>query len=166
MATILGTLNKIINRQINRHTLYSKFGWVKKVNEAERTCEVNTSDGLTYFNVNLQGFAGSKIGMVQMPTIDSQVIITFLTDTESFISAFSGVDKIFVDIDKNKFYISKTDGFTLQKNSSGLKKTLTDLCDKLIAFKVITPAGQGVTDPTSITDLTTIKTDLNNYLKD
>jgi hypothetical protein len=77
----------------------------------------------------------------------------------------SQCDKVIVTIGKSIFYIDET-GFKLNNDTKGLKKTLQDLINELINFLVVTPAGQGTTDPTTVANLNTYLNDLDDYLLD
>lgn len=80
--------------------LYSKQGSVKSVNESERTCVVTPSDGgPDVLDVRLEtdyteGSSTDSKGFFIVPEVSSLVIITFMSKEESFISAWTQIDKI------------------------------------------------------------------------
>ena len=103
MATILGILNQIIDRRLNTHKYYSRRAWVKSVDKAKRTCVVEDSKEIEHEDVPLQSYGSCPSGLVQIPSVGSQVYITFTTDDNCFISSFSKVDEIIIDTDKVTF---------------------------------------------------------------
>lgn len=64
----------------------------------------------------------------------------------------------------SEFNISKA-GFKVIRDSSGLKNTLVNILNELVAFKTISPGGNGVTDPATIKNLQDYIKDLDNYLE-
>lgn len=100
--TIRQVLNLLIDRRIRESSLYSKTGTIKSVSESNRTCTV-TIDNVDYQNILLQGTIGLASGLVQIPSIGSQVKVSFLSGTAGFISMFSQLDKIIIDTNLVQF---------------------------------------------------------------
>ena len=57
-------------------------------------------------------------------------------------------------------------GVTVTRDGKGLKDTLKNLINELVAFKTISPGGNGVTSPDTITNLQGYLNDLDKYLED
>ncbi len=57
-------------------------------------------------------------------------------------------------------------GFKLKKLGYGIKKTLQDIINEMIAFKTVSPGGNGLTDPGTIVNLQGYLAELDNYLED
>lgn len=75
-----------------------QYAIVKSVDEAKRICSVMLG-GITRENVLLYGVLDdSKKGFCFIPKIDSKVVITTISDTRSYVSLFSEIDKVLVTI--------------------------------------------------------------------
>lgn len=87
-------LNEIVK---NRDEIYSIVAKVTSVDETERTCDVEPINGdAEIFGVRLQADINSTNGFVMIPTVDSNVVVTFLNQSTGFVSVFSDVEKIHV----------------------------------------------------------------------
>lgn len=161
-----------------RTTFYAE---IKKVDEEARTCTVKVGN-IERENVLLYAIEDEeKKGLVLIPKIDSQVIVSQMPDgSRLFVEMFSEVDKVLLTIDEklavtidakgalieaDKTTLSvKDSGLILSRGSSGLLKTLTDLCDAIAKLTVPTALGpSGV--PINMADFIKIKQDLKNYLE-
>jgi hypothetical protein len=154
--TLRNVLEILIRRLINNYQIYSLQGIVKSIDETKRTCSVVVDD-TTYSDVLLQAVNTYAKGLVLIPAVDSVVTITFKSKETAFVSQFTELTKIIVEA---------STGIKLINGSSGLKTTLKNIVNELIAFKTVSPGGDGSTDPTTITNLQTYLKDLDNYLID
>lgn len=111
MITSRDILNNIINEQLSSEEIYSKVCTVVSVSESERTCEVSPIDGgANVTKARLQASLNGSTGIVQIPTIDSYVIVTFINEQKGFVSLFTDVDKILIDTDLVQFNGGDNDG--------------------------------------------------------
>lgn len=156
------------------------YGVVKSVDEKKRICSVQIS-GILRENVLLYTVVDDALkGFCFVPKVGSKVVVTSINDTRSCVSMFSEIDKVLLTIDEKvemtmdketlHYKNDKTElkitnkGFTIKKDSSGLLKTLTDLCDALAKLTVTTAMGaSGI--PINVADFTKIKADLKKYLE-
>ena len=94
----------LVNKIINREKFYSLYGKVKSVDETKRTCVVTPiGDEADVEGVRLQGSIGSKVGFLLIPSVNSVVSVTFVNDTNAFISLCTKIDKILIDTDLVQF---------------------------------------------------------------
>ena len=56
-------------------------------------------------------------------------------------------------------------GFKIEKAGKGLKDTLKNILNELIAFKTVSPGGEGLTDPATIIKLQSYLAELDLYLE-
>lgn len=138
------------------------YATVKSVDEATLTCEVEF-DSTTRPGVLLRSTTDADTGFILVPTVGSKVLISTIAETRSYISMYSQVDKVISTIDSAVFSHT-ADGFKMENGSSGLKKTLEDLCIAIGALTVTTNMGpSGV--PINKASFDQIKSDLSNYLE-
>lgn len=166
-------------RESSRSTIY---GTVLEVNEENRTCKVQIGD-IEYEDVLLYAIEnGGLKGWVQIPAKDSQVLVSRVDGSDRlYVSMYSVIDKIILTIgdkmtietDADKAVVKQNTtllritakGLTFKRDSSGLKKSLTDLLSALEKLTVTTNIGpSGI--PINVADFTKIKQDLNNYLEE
>lgn len=155
---------------------------VDSVNEAERTCNVtsvNTKSELSFTDVELM--AGVNDGFLLVPTVGSQVIVSYSTITDPYVSMFSELDKVVVIVGDYSIELT-ADGMSLNGDEFGGLIKIQELVDKINRLEnkvndLITKynshthiltlsAGTGtaaptVTTETSITPVTTVN-DLEN----
>lgn len=139
------------------------------------TCTVNnsfnnadgTSQNVYIYNVPLKVLIGSQASLIEIPAVGSDCIVCFKDNNiqRPQLLSVDKCDSVIVAIGKTILNID-TNGFKLNNDTKGLKKTLQDLINELIAFKVVTPAGEGTTDPSTVTNLNTYLNDLDDYLTD
>jgi hypothetical protein len=145
-------------------------GNIISVDEDNFTCVVGIKTGDTvtnYNNVPLKVLIGSQASLIEIPTVGTDCTMCFRDNNiqRPQLMQVSQCDKVIVTIGKSIFYVDET-GFKLNNDTKGLKKTLQDLINELINFLVVTPAGQGTTDPTTVANLNTYLNDLDDYLLD
>lgn len=157
-------LRRLFNERLSKATSDLSF-WavVKSVDEEKRTCVV-ADDIVHYEDVLLYSIEKKDKGIFIFPKIDSSVIVSRVAGSSVlYVSIFSVIDKLEIDIEET-IYKMDAEGHVLEKGSSGLKKTLSELCDAIGRLTVTTSMGPSGT-PINATEFSTIKSDLNNYLK-
>jgi len=144
---IKDTLNNFIDNILAKEKFYSTVGIIEEVSESTKTCTVQLITGEaindvrleTDLSVDAEGNLVPKAvsGLTVIPALGSQVIISFLSTSDAFISLFSAIDKIY----------SKQSTFTFNDGSLG----------GLINIQIITDKLNGLVDELQ-TELTKIQT--------
>lgn len=92
--TIREILNEIVK---NRDEIYSIVAKVTEVDEDTRTVDVEPLNGdAEIFGVRLQADQESESGVVIIPKVETNVVVTFLNKSTGFVSLVTEVDKIHV----------------------------------------------------------------------
>ena len=158
-------LRQMLARRIAEAGTGSFYGEVVKVDEGARTCDVQTGgivrEGVLLYFIDDAG----KKGWWFVPAKGSMVLVSRVdaAGTRLRVSMFSEVDKIVCTIGDAEFVMTGN-GYKLNRGSSGLLGTLTDLCtalEQLTVSTVMGPSGP----PINIAAITKIKQDLSNYLE-
>ena len=154
---------------------------IKSVDEDEFTCTVLFDGELEYTDVRLRSIIDSdKQGFCFIPTVGSMVQVGRIADSEQlFVALFSEVDKVLMNsgsleviVDQSKVEVKKGNttfkqteaGFTLTKDSEGLKKILQDLITAITQLTV--PTGVGPSGmPINTTAFQSIKTRVGNLME-
>lgn len=121
------TIKEIIEKAAKGdEELYSIIATVDEVDEDARTCACTPIDGAAQlFNVNLQAGKEAQTGLVQFPSINSQVVVTFLSKDTAFVSLCVEVDKVLLDCDE----------ITLNGGDNGGLIVIQSLVDKINALE-------------------------------
>lgn len=172
---------------------------VRKVDEAEFTCQVERDGPVDYFDVRLRALANPVLkGFAFIPKVGSMVLVCRIGESnELFVCQYTEIDKVFLTtgdvsltVDKETIRLSKADkvaatidagsltlrveqatvrvttnGVTLSRGNSGLKKTLDDLITAIRELTVTTGVGPSG-PPVNMADFVKIQQDLNNYLEE
>lgn len=81
--------------------IYSKPCEVVSVNSSKRTCVVQPFDGSAkIYNVRLQAGEELSKGVFFKPKKGSSVIVSFLSKNFAYVSLFSEIEELFIDIEK------------------------------------------------------------------
>jgi hypothetical protein len=118
---IIDTIFRYIDLWAKDKEIYSKVGKVVSVDEDERSIEFEPIEGGNLEDVRLQAAISTVSGFVQIPSVDSKVIVTFINETQAFVSLCTEVDKILIDTDLVQFNGGGNDGLI----------NINDLVDKL-----------------------------------
>jgi len=133
--TIPQLLNLFIDRRIRMNAILTMSGVVKSVDEANRVATV-TINNADYAGIALQGTMALNNGFVQIPTVGSQVGVTFYSQTSGFISCFSALDKILIDTTLLQFNGGENGGMVVVPNLvTKLNKLEDDLNNLKTVFK-------------------------------
>lgn len=114
---------------------YSLLCTVESVNENDFTCNLNPVDGSAQIiNVKLHGNIGDDKGLIMIPAIDSFVLATFTNKNSAFISLYSEIVKILINVGESAIEI--TDGRIMMNGGEnyGLVK-VEALTDRLKAIE-------------------------------
>lgn len=160
---------KEISKRGQPQEMYSLVATVTAVDTAERTCDVQPVNGdAEIFRVRLQAAINGDSGAVMIPTVGSEVVVTFLNEKTGYVALCSELDRVELVVD----------GITVELNGLGLRlaseqsdikteinalvDTLSGLVTTLQTFQVVTPAGPStVATGSSLTDLMKYQADLN-----
>lgn len=122
MSEISNILEKFIESRLNAEEIYSVEGKVKSVDEQNRSCIVEPSNGDPDINgVRLQSFIAPDTGLVLIPERKSKVVVTFLNSTTGFVSLTSNLKKVLLDVDE----------FTINEGDNGGLINISDLIKKM-----------------------------------
>ena len=143
---------------------------VKSVDETKYTCVVTIKTGDTETDINnvpLKVLISTQASFIEIPKVGSICTLLFRHNNIQCpqLLHVNECDKVVTKIETTIFEVTK-DGFKLNNDANGLKDTLKNLINELIAFKTVSPGGNGVTDPTTITNLQGYLSDLDKYLTD
>jgi hypothetical protein len=123
MLEIREAIQRIVKSE---EELYSAVAKVTAVDEEARTINIQPIDGSAeIFDVKLQANISGTTGVVQIPTINSYVVATFLSKDTAFISLFTDLDKILID----------TEEVTINGGNNGGLVNINDLVSKLNAVE-------------------------------
>jgi hypothetical protein len=159
----IGLIN--FGKKITRGSVISD-AIITSIDEDKFTVDV-TIDGLAIPNIPIKVLSGSQASFIEIPKVQSKCLICFRDNNHGRPQLFKvhEVDKILIKIGNTTIQIDK-DGYKLENGSSGLKNTFKNLINELIQFKTVSPGGNGVTDPGTITNLQKYLQDLDKYLTD
>lgn len=77
------------------------IGRVAKVNESDRTCDID-NDGITIYGVRLQSIVGGNGGVVVYPSVGSQALCLRIEESDSYmVVSASEVDQIIINGGQN-----------------------------------------------------------------
>lgn len=165
-------------KEVSDHTLY---GEIETVDEVARTCNVRVG-GIVYEGVLIYAIENSRLkGLVLIPAKGSKVLVSRIAGSARlYVSMFSVIDKILITIGDNQSVELSADlvevvidrstlrltpqGITVCRGESGLKKTLSDLCDAIGRLTVTTATGPSGT-PINVAEFKQIQNELSQYLE-
>jgi hypothetical protein len=175
-------LSKSLNSRMRQAAAVTFDAFVLEVDEPQRTCKVETTKGITYENVALFAVKDKLLkGVCLVPKIHSKVLVSRIGGSNMlYVASYSAIDRVIMSINDQQrdedYNIAKPEknictfemsvnGFKMFRNTAGLKKTLSDLCDAIMWLTVTTNTGQSGT-PINATKFAEIKNELNQYLND
>ena len=139
---------------------------VKSVDEGKNTCDVSPINGnADLLDVRLRASVTDLEGVIYIPTIGSDVIVTYLEGQgQSFVTMMSTIDKVVWKI-KDKIMTLDNNGLKIKGNTSdfaeevlNLYDIVSDLTTEILNLKVLTAVGSSTgLMPDNITNLTKSK---------
>lgn len=103
--------------------IYSVVCTVESVDEAKRTADVAPINGnAEIFDVRLQSSLNGSNGACMFPVVGSVVVVTFLNNLTGYVSLFSEIDKMVLDVDNE---------ITIDGGQNGGLVKINDLLNKL-----------------------------------
>lgn len=172
-------IRRLFERKLEEATRNTYYGEVESVDEKARTCTVLIED-IPYENVLLYAIEKPDLkGFVFIPAAGSKVLVERMGDDRYLIRMFSEVEKVVfttgelsltADGAEYLLQVEKTTvkatgkGLTFTNGSAGLKKTLSDLVDAILALTVPTGVGPSGT-PINMAAFQSVKKELDNYLE-
>ncbi len=141
--------------------VYSLVATVTAVDDAERTCDVTPVNGdADIFAVRLQAALSGDSGVVLIPVVGSEVVVSFLSKEAAFVTAYGEVKAIQIDIGEKGLMVDEN-GLRISSASTDFKTEIDALLDEMKAlvttlktFQVLTPSGPSTAATgTSLTNL-------------
>lgn len=105
MDRSISRIRQLFNETLNQASSTMFYATVKKVDEKERTCEVEV-DGVTFSEVLLTTTA-ENVGMMLVPTAGSSVLVSCIAGSNRYaVSMFSQVEQILTTVGKSTIKIT------------------------------------------------------------
>ena len=140
----------------------------KVVSIQETTCTVELVGELKISDVRLCATINEDAdGLVIIPKIGSEVVIMSQTGTLSgmMVVKVDAVETITYKKADFEFIVDGTTGkVTLKKSGANFGGLMNELIDAISSAQIITPSGPGTINPTTVAQLTAIKTKFNLIL--
>lgn len=134
-------IKEAIQNAIDIPNTYSKVCKVTAVDASVRTCDVTPIDGdAPLTDVRLQAALSGNTGWLLLPTVGSDVVVTFITDDLAFVSMTSQVSEIIAHVNNTQLKIDAS-GFVIENGGQSLKAILNDLIAAIQRITVTTPVG-------------------------
>lgn len=123
----MANLSDIIRAYVaDEHKPYSVLAKITSVDKTNNTIECEPLDGSADFvEVRLQAQEGH--GLVLYPVVGSDVVVSFFSKDDAFVSMVGVVEKL-----------------TIQSENESLKDLLSDLIDQIANLKVTTNQGPSI----------------------
>jgi hypothetical protein len=133
MAAIEDLLIKLLEKHSNRLPAMVTTGTVADVDLATHTCTVERDDRPELFNVRLNASEYTGNRMVNIPAIDSVVLVCMIENdaAEAYLLACSEIDKVLVEIGDTKLELT-ADGTLIGKGSDTLHSLLNDTFEMML----------------------------------
>ena len=151
MSSIREYIQKIAEKSGKGNAeIYSVIAKVTLVDSSKYTCDVEPLNGdIEILGVKLKaGIDSNNQTMVCIPKVGSNVICTFINDSQAYVALCDEVDKI-----------------EIKSSQESLKSILEDLISAIEKVTVTTAMGPSGT-PINIAEFTAIKNRIPNLLKD
>ena len=141
MSSIKDIINNYIENLISKEKIYSAVGSVVSIDASKKICSVELLTGETIEEVRLQTnlnlnansdiIARDPDGLVMVPKIQSNVIVTFTNNTDAYVSYFSDISNVFMKADNYQFNDGDNGGLInvvdLVTKLNNVEKDLNDL---------------------------------------
>jgi hypothetical protein len=104
-------LDEVAKQAINKQEIYSIVCTVDSVDLGDRTCVCTpVNGGAELQDVRIQASIGSSVGFFIEPTVDSQVIVSFLSREIAYISLFSEIENVYLDFNDKVIFNGGSNG--------------------------------------------------------
>jgi hypothetical protein len=119
----------------------------------------------------LQAKQEGSTGIYTKPTINSDVLVTFLSKNTAYIALCSEIQEIEIKVGSQTLKINGSLGLDISgflkvaSQTSDLKSAVSELIDAIGSLVLITPAGAGSVNPSSVAQLQLIKAKFNTFLQ-
>lgn len=125
------TLREIINEIVkNNDEIYSVVAKVTEVDEDARTVDVEPLNGdAEIFGVRLQPDMEGTTGIVMIPKVDTNVVVTFLNKSTGYVSLVTDPSQILIDCDEGE------ESIVFNGGSNGSFIVIQSLVDRLNAIE-------------------------------
>ena len=100
MRNLYQILKKFFEMFISDYEIYDRPGVVQSVDLAKRTCNVTLLDGGALEDIKLQAQASLTSGVVVVPSVNSQVMVSFQGRTYGYVSQYTTVSQVLIDTDE------------------------------------------------------------------
>lgn len=161
MDSITEILNNFIENRLKKDKIYSAVGIVSSVDESAKTCNITllTNEEIqdvrleTNLNIDANGNVVSSdiTGFVVIPSVNSQVIATFLNPTDCYISKFSDIDSIYMKADSITFNSGDNGGLiNIDSLTTKINSMISSINAELIKIQTGITAAGGTYTPTSL----------------
>lgn len=151
----------------DQRQVYSLVGVVKEVDKANRICTVQPSNDPEdkLYGVRLQSAQGLNEGVLVLPKVGSEVVVTFINESTGYVALCGEVDALEISIHGYQLSIDQ-DGILLANSVVSLGKIWLDLVQTLRAFKLTTNTGVTIAPtPDTMLSLAAIETSIKQLLK-
>lgn len=113
--------------------------------------------------------ADGKPSLVAIPSVDSPVIVGWISAAAAVVVCFGESSKIEAQVKTSRLEITEA-GTIIEKGTvnlaaelKGITDQLDELCQKLVTLQTITPVGPGVIQPAIATEIVVIQTTLKQH---
>ena len=132
---------------------------VTKINEDEKTVDVEDVDGLAFFDVRLAAAEDAKKSVLIIPKVGSTVLVAMIGNDMNalFVAMTNEVEKITGEIESTKFKADAS-GYQITRDNESLKTVLNDWIIEV--SKIIVVNGTSINVPA----MNAIKQRLNKIL--
>lgn len=106
-------------------------GIVKEVDTDARKCEVEPANGGPMVTALLQPIKSKEIGLVQIPKVDSQVIVDWLDDDHATVVLCSEIDQLLLDCEEVVINGGDKGGLVIAENTANRLNALENDINQL-----------------------------------
>ena len=112
---MINDLENMLKQIVGNQKVFSKICKVDSVDNDKLTCDVYTIEDDTFYdNVSLS--PTNTGNFIQFPKVDSIVIVSFLDDSNCFVSQMSEIEGYYISNEDNSFLDLMNDLFTAISN--------------------------------------------------
>lgn len=152
--------------------IYSVVCTVKSVDDQKRTCVASPKNGdADLLDVRLQSEQSSSTGLYIKPSVNSDVLVTFLSKNTAYVALCTAIDSIELKIGTQTIKVDGTNGldvsgfFKVASATSDLKSALDEFIDTMAQMNIVVTGPAGVLSPPQILLLQALKLKIATFLK-